>query len=145
MAERSADRLRGRLEDVVLVVGRVDQPGQRGDDAQVETVAFDVERIGAGGSELLAAGRGEAGDRCRIDRAPAAPRARREDRGAIGWTRLRGRHEPLQVAEPVAAVTARIDPVVAQATRVAPRPDRVRMHAQELRGLGDRERRVGWS
>jgi hypothetical protein len=145
MSERPADRLRGRLQDVLLVVRRRDQPGERRGDAQVEAVALDIERIGTGGSELVTPGRGEAGDGGGVDGSPAAPRPCREDRRAVGRTGLRGGHEALQVPEPVAAVTARVDPVVAQATRVAPRPDRVRMHAQELRGLGDRERRVGWS
>ena len=54
--------------------------------------------------------------------------------GALG----RG-EEPLQVAEPVAAVAARVDPVVAKAAGVAPCPDRVRVDAEQAGGLRDRE------
>ena len=53
--------------------------------------------------------------------------------------------EALEVTEPVAPVAARVDPVVAQPAGVAPRPDRVRVHAEEPGGLGDRQGRVRWS
>ena len=77
----------------------------------------------------------------RRDRGAAAP----SDRGcdgragrAVGRV-LGGGEEPLEVPEPVAAVAARIDPVVAQPAGIAPRPDGVRVDAQQAGGLRHRE------
>ena len=53
-----------------------------------------------------------------------------------------GGQEALEVDQAIASVTTIIDPVVAQPARLAPRPDRVRMHAQHMRRLRHRERRV---
>ena len=47
-----ADRLRGRLEGIVLVVTGVDPAGERSGDHQVELVALGIEWIGMGGLEL---------------------------------------------------------------------------------------------
>ncbi len=47
-----ADRLRGRLEGIVLIVTGVDPAGERSGDHQVELVALGVEWIGMGGLEL---------------------------------------------------------------------------------------------
>ena len=59
-----------------------------------------------------------------------------------GGVRRRRRQEPLQVDEPVAAVAAIVDPVVAQPAGLAPRPDRVRVHAQHVRRLRHRQRGI---
>ena len=142
MPVRIAERLADGEQDVVGVVACVDQAGQRRRDLQVEVMTLDVERIGTGDRELRPARGREAGDGRRVDRASSAPRPGRHRRHAIRRPRLGGGHEPLQVAQPVAAVTARIDPVRAQPAGIAPRPDRVRVHAKQPRGLGDREGRV---
>ena len=64
----------------------------------------------------------------------------RPGRPGRGLRRVLGRgEEALEIAEPVAAVAARVDPVVAQAAGVAPGPDRVRMHAEQAGGLRHRE------
>ena len=63
--------------------------------------------------------------------------------GRIGRpSRRRGAQESLKIAEPVAPVAARVDPVVAQATLVAPRTDRVRMDAEEAGRLRHRKGRI---
>src|SRR4029079_12596018 len=51
------------------------------------------------------------------------------------------REEPLEVSEPIAAVAAGVDPVVTKPARVAPRPNRVRVHAEKAGGLRDGEGR----
>ena len=88
--------------------------------------------------------------RAPVERAPrawaAASGARR--RGPIGGPVGLGRpefrrgEEALQVAEAVAPVAARIDPVVAQPASVAPGSDRVRVHPQQAGGLGDGQGRI---
>jgi len=50
-----------------------------------------------------------------------------------------GLETPLEVAEAIAAITARVDPVVPQPSGIAPGPNRVRMHAEDLSGPRDRE------
>jgi len=60
--------------------------------------------------------------------------------GAIGAGQ--GRDEALQVADSIAPVTARVDPVIAQPPGIAPGADRIRMDAKDVRGPGDGERRV---
>src|SRR3954454_638102 len=47
----------------------------------------------------------------------------------------------MEVAEPVPAVAAIVDPVIAEATGLAPRADRVGVHAKDARRLLDGERR----
>ena len=84
----------------------------------------------------------------RDDRAATSSRGRtlveRVDRGQ-DHGRVAGGQEPLQVAHPVAPVTARVDPVVAQAPGVAPGSDGVRVYAQHLGRPRDRQGRVEWS
>ena len=70
------------------------------------------------------------------DRAATAPLAGRSSASSTGW-QARGRIEPAarnrwRSPMPVAPVTARVDPVVAQAAGVAPGADRVRVHAEHL-------------
>jgi len=48
----------------------------------------------------------------------------------------------LEIADPIAPVAAWVDPVVPQSTGVAPGTDRVRMHAEHARRLGDGQRRI---
>ena len=75
---------------------------------------------------------------------PTAQRARPEGApGGLGRLALGSRQEPLEVAESVAAIAPRVDPVVAQPARVAPGAHGVRMDTQDPRGLGHRQRRVG--
>ena len=130
------------------VVAGVDPAGR----ATAATVRSSRWRSASSGSALRRGSSGgrpraarTAAARCRVDAAPAAPRAgrrrsRRRRRAGLG-----GGQEPLEVAQPVAPVAARIDPVVAQPAGVAPGPDRVRMHAKQPGGLGDRQGRVGGS
>jgi hypothetical protein len=65
-------------------------------------------------------------------------------RRAVGVRLGRGQ-EPLEVTQPVAAIAAGVDPEVAQPPGVAPCPDRVRVHAEQPGGLGDRQGRIDWS
>jgi hypothetical protein len=53
--------------------------------------------------------------------------------------RLGRRQEPLEVAQAVAAIATGVDPEVTEPPGVAPGPDRVRVHAKQPRGLGDRK------
>ena len=62
--------------------------------------------------------------------------------GAVGRDAFRGREEPLEVSQAIASIAPSVDPVVPQATRVAPCSDRVRVDAQKPRGFGDRQGRV---
>ena len=50
--------------------------------------------------------------------------------------------EALQITQPVAAIAARVDAVVAQPPRVAPGPHRVRMHAEQACSLGHGQRGI---
>ena len=72
--------------------------------------------------------------RATVDRSPRQPAAPSPDRAALG-----GVEEALQVADPVPPVTARIDPVIAQSTLIAPRPNGVRVNAEQSGRLGHRE------
>jgi hypothetical protein len=56
-----------------------------------------------------------------------------------------GCKEALEITHAIAAITTRVDPVVAKAPGIAPRPDRVRMNAEQSSGLGDGQGRVGWA
>ncbi len=56
---------------------------------------------------------------------------------------LRGRQEALQVAQPVASITALVDAVEADPPLVAPRPDRVGVDTEKPGRLRDREGRIG--
>ena len=70
---------------------------------------------------------------------PLPPRrCRAESAGAL----LGDREEPLEVTQPIAPIAPRVDAVEAQTSGVAPGADRVRMHAEQPRGLGDGECRV---
>ena len=112
------------------------------DATDIEPMPLGVERVGPGCDDLGAR---------RLNRAAALgstrarpPQlARRGGARALGGTGLGGGQEALEVTQPVAPVATRIDPVVAQPAGVAPRSDRVRVHAKEPGGLGDREGRVG--
>ena len=78
--------------------------------------------------------------------ATAAPRTVRSIVGRDGLAREAGRvearEEALEVAEAVATVAARVDAVVAQPTGIAPGPDGVRVHAEDLGGARHRQGRV---
>ena len=128
----------GGTERLVGVLVDVDQPGQGGGDPEVEPMTLGVERVGDRLFDVVATGWREPGGRGRVDAAPAAPRSARDGRCALGGAGLGGGEEALEVTESVAAVAPRVDPVVAQPAGVAPGPDRVRMHAKEPGGLGDR-------
>ena len=129
-------------ECVVGTLVGVDQPGQRRGDPEVEPVALGVERIGNGRFDVATSCRGESGGRSGIDGAPSTPGAAGDGLGALDGAGLGCRHEALKITESIAPVASRVDPVVAQPARVAPRADRVRMHTKELGGLGDRQGRV---
>ena len=113
-----------------LVEGGVEPGRQRGDLGQIGEQVEPGRRLG----QRLA--------RRRRAVAAAAARGRSRLDGAGGRSGLRRREEPLEVVQPVAAVTALVDPVVAEPAGLAPCPDRVRMHAKDTRRLRDRQRRV---
>ena len=69
--------------------------------------------------------------------------ARRAVLSGVAVGRLGRREEALEIAQPVPAVTPRVDPVIAEAALVAPRPDGVRMDAEQPGGLRHGEGRVG--
>ena len=133
--DRGTERLVGILVDI-------DQPGQRRGDTKVEPMALGVEGVGHRLFDDVTGRRAEPGGRGGVDAATASPRPARDRRGAVGQPGLGGGQEALQVTETVAPVASRVDPVVAQPARVAPRSDRVRMHAEQPGGLGDRQGRV---
>ncbi len=140
-----ADRPDGSLERLVRVVERVDGPDDRRRHRQVELVAFRIERIGPSRLGRCARACGEACYGGGVDGPATAPRPGRDARHAVDGACLRGGQESLEVAQPVAPIATRVDPVVAQAARVAPRPDRVRVNAQKPGGLCDREGCIRWS
>ncbi len=76
------------------------------------------------------------------DPPPGSDRGERDDVGFVGLhppgdrTALRCREEPLEVAQPVAPVAARVDPVIAKPTLIAPRPDGVGVDAEQSGRLG---------
>ena len=55
---------------------------------------------------------------------------RRKPTGRLVDAALGGGEEALQVADPIAPIAPRIDPVVAEPAGIAPRPDRVRVDAR---------------
>lgn len=61
-----------------------------------------------------------------------------------GWPigRVLAGQEAMEVTEAVAAIAARVDPVIAKSPGVTPRANRVRVNAQDLCGACDAERRV---
>ena len=125
---------------------------QRGAGRDADPVARLVERrvhaaregrdLGEVGEEVDAGGRVAERPLRQVRDAPqrAVGHARLGDRGR--GVRRRRREEPLQVDEPVATVAAIVDPVVAEPAGLAPRPDRVRVHAQHVRRLRHRQRRI---
>ena len=133
-----ADQADGTREVVVEVLATPREAGQSVEDTQVAGMTFDVERVGGDGS--LEGGGVAASGRPVVGRATLGVRAM----GAtFGRADLRRGQEPLEIAQPVAPVAARVDPVVAQAPGIAPRPHRVRMHAEQACRLGHGEGRVG--
>ncbi len=134
-----ADRRRGGRQVLVEVAALRGQPGQRIDEGQLRRLVVGVvERRRRGGSRRRDIGRQ---DEARA--APPAGSVADRDAAHLRGIDLGRGEEALEVALAVASVTARIDPVVAQATGVAPRPHGVGVHAEEAGGLGDRQRRVG--
>jgi hypothetical protein len=61
---------------------------------------------------------------------------------AVHWAACSSRKEALEIAHPIAAVTARVDAVVAETASITPRSDRVRVNTEEASGLGDGQGRV---
>ena len=128
----------GGSERLVGVLVDVDQPGQGRGDPEVEAMPLGIERVRDRLFELATAGGCEPGGRSRVDAAPAAPRSACGGGRALRRAGLGCGQEALEVTESVAAVASRVDPVVAQPAGVAPGTDRVRVHAKEPGGLGDR-------
>ena len=134
-----AEGVDGGTERLVGVLVDVDQPGQGGGDTEVEPMTLGVERVGDRLFDVVATWRS-------VNRAAAAgSMLRRPPHGrlavgvcALGGAGLGSGQEALEVTESVAAVASRVDPVVAQPAGVAPGTDRVRMHAKQPGGLGDR-------
>jgi hypothetical protein len=111
--------------------------GQVVDQAQDRLVVGTRDRVGIRrmvGAEL----------RGRLRAAPAAAAHRRDAHVFAGRSGagIEAGEEALEVTVAVAAIAARVDPVVAQPTRVAPRTNGVRVDAEDLRRPSDAERRV---
>ena len=135
-----ADEGGGPGEILVEVGGVTGESRDRIEEGQVHGVPLGGERVGRwprpvrrpairDGSESMSA-------------APAAETGDGRRAGRIRGPGLRCREELLQVAQAVATVAARVDPVVTQSTGVAPGPDRVRMHPQQAGSLGDGQGRI---
>ncbi len=140
-----ADQRHGALEIGVQVGGLARQPGDLVDQLEVQRVAVraakPVRMPRARGRRAMVGATGRERGRGQRRASPA----RREDRrrcGEVERADLGRGEEPLEVAHPVAAVTALVDPVVAEAAGITPGPDRVRVHAKEACGLGDGQGRV---
>ena len=90
---------------------------------------------------------GEAGDRRGGSGVVLAATAKAPPtRAGLGRRALRGvREEALEIAQPIAAIDARVDPVLAETPGVAPRADRVGMDAQHQCRARDGQRRIGRS
>ncbi len=131
VAVRVADGGHRCPQCVVGILAGVDEPAERGGEGQVQLVALGVERVAARGCQPVASSPGEARCGGRVHGAPAAPRAGGGGRYTLDGAGLGGGQEPLQVTDPVAAIATRVDPVVAQAPGVTPRPDGVRVDAQQ--------------
>ena len=143
MAVRIAERLDRGGERLVGVVVGVDQAGR----CVEATARSRWWRSASSGSadRLVDAGRCGAEPRGRgagrsLRRPPHVPVA--TGAAAVGRPGLGGGQEALEVTEAVASIASRVDPVVAQPAGVAPGPDRVRVHAEQPGGLGDRQGRV---
>ena len=125
---------------------RARDPGQADEEVEVDPVPV---RRGRRRPRAQAAGRCELGLRRGRGGRAVSVRWRSCPRrdpsvgaGALGQAALRRREEALEVAEAVAPVAAWVDPVIAKATGVGPGPNRVRVHAQQARGLRDGQGRV---
>ena len=149
----------GRARDEALAAQLVDRHRAEftalADDQ--DCLAQDViERLGIRGHPAESRHRGEV--RPTLDSVPIGRTGRRVGQSfgecgaasavAAGWVLepergfghvLRRGQEPLQVSHPVASIAAGIDPVVAQATRVAPGAHRVRVNAEQAGSLRHRE------
>ena len=143
-----ADGGRGLGEVLLELHGLRGESRDAVEELQVGRLALALEGIGmqprgAGHRPTLGA------ERIRRQDERATPSAARwqagGERGRVVDAALSRREEPLQIPEPVASVAPRIDAVVAQSAGVAPRTDRVRVHPQQARGLGDGQRGVGRS
>ena len=137
VVEAVADELDRTGEILIEVLAAAGQTRQSIEDAEVAGMALAVERI-----------REDPVQRGRLAPArslvAAATLAGSVD-AAIGGPDLGGGEEALEVAEAVPAIPPRVDPVVAQPTGVAPRTDRVRVHAKQACRLRHGEGRVGGS
>ena len=141
---RGADLLRDPHQVVIEVAADDRQARDVVEQGEVAAVALRAEGVHAIGPGRVARDR-RAGEmstgvsRVRLIVMPAGGSAAT---GAVGRDAFRGREEPLEVSQAIAPIASGVDPVVAQATRVAPCSDRVRVDAQKPRGFGDRQGRV---
>ena len=140
-----AERTDGRSERLVRILIRVDEPGDRRRDGQVELISLCIERVGRERLGSSAGGRGEPGGRRRIDPPPAPALPGRDGWIALGGRGLRRREEALEITEAIAPVSARVDPVIPEPAGVAPGADRVRVDTKQPGGLGDRQGRIRWA
>ena len=142
VAVGAPDAVDRRPQGLIGLAVTVDEAADRRCDRQVEMMALGFQRVRGGRPGVPLGQRGEMVACCRIDDATSAPR--RVD--AVGESGdcplLRGAEEALEVTQPVSTIAARVDPVVAQPSGVAPGANRVRVDAKQLGGLGDRKGRV---
>ena len=138
------DAVHGGPEGLVRLAAAGDEATHRRCDRQVQTMAFGFERIGGGRGcrGPLLRRSGETWPCCGVDGATSAPGCPDPGRESRDCALFRGTQEALEVTQSVAAITARVDPVVAQPSGVAPGSDRVRVDAKEPGRLGHREGRV---
>ena len=127
----------GRPERLTHLPGLARQPGKGRRHPEIQMVSFGRERVGPSDVARPDDGRQILGAARRRDRAagcsampPSSARCRR------GLGRC---EESLQVPESIPPIPARVDPEVAQPSRVAPGSDRVGVHAQQPGGLGHRQ------
>ena len=134
---RFAEHVHNLVQGTIDIAGRSGQAHQLGDDRQVEAAVTEVRIVWHG--QIGQARRGWSAPTA-VAIPPGDSAGKITDR-----TAGRGRQEALEVAEAVTPVAARIDPVVAQPAGVAPRPNRVRVHAEQPCRLGDGQRGVDGS
>ena len=131
----------GRLGEVLVeLVGLGGQSGDGIDQRQVDGMSRGGEGIRRRSRPVQRPPiRGRPGQ---MTAAPASGTGHARSARRVARPEFGRREESLQVPEAIPAVAARVDPVIAQSTGVAPGPDRVRVHPQQAGSLGDGQGRI---
>jgi hypothetical protein len=127
--------------------GTAGDDGELAEELEVALAAIALEGVLAGrdAGEGMGAGASGSGMTASVAGAPSNAMAVPAGCPAVAGSAGRGREKPLEVTQAIAAVATWVDPVIAEPSGVAPRPNRVRMDAQKPRGLRDGEGCVGGS